>query len=190
MNTKQLVATLRPLFAELKKIQWAIGDVADELGVGLGTLLEYRRMASTFAKSERVASASFTAHVAAAAAKDPAKVMAEAKVAADRHGERTVSIATVREVAAKPKHQKPAPPQPYRAPRTPHLDVITFGSRANDNLRQLCKSMVGADRTDVSDDDLDVLEGYLKRCDEHISWIRSWMKGDLVDQTAEFLRSN
>jgi hypothetical protein len=102
MNRRELLAELRKLFTEEQKVQWRIGDLlcrevgppggvhlhngsmetieelANELGVSLATLLKYRRMAATYPDDTRVSTASWTAHEAASAAKDPPKVMAEA----------------------------------------------------------------------------------------------------------------
>ena len=213
MDDKQLVARLRPLFAELNKRQWEIGDllvkqfgapntedsvpgvhqrirvVADEIGIPFTTLLEYRKVAGTYAKSTRIASASFAAHTSAAyQAKDPAKVMAEVKAKAERTGDR-ITVQTVREIAVQRKHRKPVPPRQARE-RNLHLELLDYQSRAIGNLKGLRNALVGADRDELDDDQLRMLGDSLKSCEAHISWIRSWMKGDLVDQTAEFLRNN
>jgi hypothetical protein len=217
MDHKHLVSELRRLFAEEKKVQWAIGDLlvqqfgpanrestsniggayadieelANELGVSLGTLLRYRRMASTYAKGERIASASFAAHEAAASAKDPAKVMAEAKAVADKYGER-VTVPSVREVAAKPKHQNPiltnrAARDTRRAPGGAVLELISAEDNAASNLRRIRTILSSAD-DDLSTSQQRQLLACMDRCEDHIAWIRAFVRGENVaDEAAEFL---
>jgi hypothetical protein len=221
MNHRELVSELRRLFAEEKKVQWAIGDLlvrqfgaaprsnvgtspgekltdieelANELGVSLGTLLRYRRMASTYAKGERVASASFAAHEAASTAKDPAKVMAEAKAVADKYGER-ITVPAVREVAAKPKHQKEVQPahrllDSRRAPGGSALELISAEDNAAANLRRIRTILSAADEP-LSAAQQRTLLACMSRCEEHISWIRAYVRGeDVGDEAAEFLKAH
>jgi len=211
---KQLVAELRRLFAEEKKVQWAIGDVlveeygpteaaghpqysnvgtlavmqelADELGVSLTTLLRYRRMATTYPKGERVATASFSAHESAATAKDPTKVLAEAKVAAERQGKRVITVSSVREIAVKPKHQKPE--AQHHARTRPAPDLLDFEVRAGDNLARLTKALSAMSHDDLSPKHLEALRSCVERCERNLEWIRSWLRGGVVPEIEEFLR--
>jgi hypothetical protein len=138
VNHRQLVAELRRLFEEERRVQWSIGDLlvreygspigddhantgaldqietlAQELGVALATLLKYRRMAATFPDDTRISSATWTAHEAASASADPPRVIAEAAKSARESGMK-VTPTLVREVAARyPKETSRQSPRSF-----------------------------------------------------------------------------
>jgi hypothetical protein len=141
MKHRDLVAELRRLFEEERRVQWSIGDLlvrefgsplgddhahtgaldqietlAQELGVALATLLKYRRMAATFPDDTRISSATWTAHEAASASANPPKVIAEAASIAKEQGVK-VAPALVREVAARYPKENALPPRSFNERR-------------------------------------------------------------------------
>ena len=171
-----------------------IETLAQELGVALATLLKYRRMAATYAPNTRISGASWTAHEAASAAADPPKVMAQAAIIAKQQGIK-VAPPLVREIAAKPEHQKPdARPsvrsEARQAPGGWGLQLISAMDGATTNLRRIVTMLqaVGRDE-ELSPKTERMLIGAMDRCEGHISWIRASLRGeDITAEVAEFLQ--
>lgn len=183
-----------------------IEEIANELGVSLATLLKYRRMAATYPDDTRVSSVSFTAHEAASSAMDPPKVIEEARRAAEREAERRtretgrpakpqVTVGLVREIAAKPEHQKPtARPsirsEARRAPGGWGIQLISLMDGASSNFRQISTMLqaVGADEELPPK----VERMLMSACDHwegQINWIRAYLRGeDISEEIAEFLQ--
>jgi hypothetical protein len=215
MNRRQLVAELRRLFEEEKRVQWRIGDllvrevgpagedsanngafeqieeIANDLGVSIGTLLKYRRMASTYAPATRVAGASFTAHEAASVSSDPAGVMKEAKRRADSKGTK-LTVPLVREVAA--RYPKPGRTTDWFVEQRQvggwGIDFTSAMDGATNNLKRLVVMLQGmAEDEELTDGTQRMLVRALDRCDQHIAWIRAYVRGENVaDEATAFLQ--
>lgn len=171
-------------------------EIANDLGVALATLLRYRRMAATYPHDLRQSSASFSAHEAASTAADPVNVMAEAKRAAERHGAK-LTVGLVREIAARPEHQKPTARPPARTDVSEPaggwgFQLASAMKSATENLRRIV-TMLQAVRPE---EELDArthrnLLSAMDRCEGHISWIRAYLRGeDLTEEIAEFLQEH
>lgn len=217
MNRKQLLAELRRLFAEEKRVQWTIGDllvrevgpagndhahngamdqleeIANDLGVSIAALLKYRRLASTFPDDTRVSTVSFSAHEAASTASDPAKVIAEAKKRADQRGEK-VTVPLVREIAA--RYPKPNAAPSHRrelreAPGGWSTDFISAMDGSTNNLRRVVTMLQAmGPNEELTHGTERMLVKAMDRCEEHIAWIRAYVRGEsVVDEAAEFLQT-
>jgi hypothetical protein len=182
-----------------------IEEIASELGVAVATLLKYRRMAATYPDDTRISSASWSAHEAASTARDPAKVMAEAERAAQKEAARQetktgkhirprVSVGVVREIAAKPQHQKETS-QPSRSRQSREsaggwgLEFLSAMDGVTNNLRRIVTMLQALDRDELTDDSLRMLVRAMDRSEQHISWIRAYVRGeDVADEASEFLQ--